>query len=67
METKKAKYVEKMQNKIAEIHRLAEEKRARVEAQQGKELLKVEETAEKFRTRGYSPRKLFACFSGSGF
>ncbi|KAK7366778.1 hypothetical protein VNO80_08775 [Phaseolus coccineus] len=63
MERKKAESVEKMKNKIAEIHRLAEEKRANVKAQKREEFLGVEETAEKFRSRGVTPRKFFACFS----
>ncbi|XP_061373766.1 remorin 1.4-like [Gastrolobium bilobum] len=63
LERKKAEYVEKMQNKIAEIHRSAEEKRAIVEAQRGEEFVEVEETASKFRTHGYPSRKLLACFN----
>ncbi|KAJ1406031.1 Remorin, C-terminal [Sesbania bispinosa] len=62
MDKKKAGRVEIMQNKVAEIHRLAEEKRAIIEAQKGEEFLKVEETAAKYRTRGYVPRKLLLCF-----
>lgn len=62
MDRKKAGYVEIMQNKIAEIHRSAEEKKALIEAQKGEEFLKVEETGAKFRTRGYVPRKLLSCF-----
>jgi len=63
LERKKAEYVEKMKNKVAEIHRLAEEKRANVEAQKREEFLELEETAAKFRSRGVTPRKFFACFS----
>ncbi|RDX64664.1 hypothetical protein CR513_56758, partial [Mucuna pruriens] len=63
-ERKKAECVEKMKNKVAEIHRLAEEKRAIVEAQKREEFLNLEETASKFRSRGNIPRKFFACFSG---
>lgn len=64
MERKKAEYVEKMRNKIAEIHQSAEERRAIVEAQKREEFLEVEDTAAKFRSRGVTPRKFFACFSG---
>lgn len=64
MEKKKAEYVEKMKNKIADIHRSAEEKRAIVEAQKREEYLEVEETAAKFRSRGRTPSKFFACFRG---
>ncbi|NP_001235241.1 uncharacterized protein LOC100305683 [Glycine max] len=64
MEKKKAEYVEKMKNKIAEIHRLAEEKKAIVEAQKREEFIDLEEAASKFRSRGDVPRKFFACFGG---
>ncbi|CAK8579163.1 unnamed protein product [Lathyrus sativus] len=62
LDQKKSEYVEDMQNKIAEIHKSAEEKKAMIEAQKGEEILKVEETAAKFRTRGYEPRRLLGCF-----
>ncbi|XP_040990400.1 remorin-like isoform X3 [Juglans microcarpa x Juglans regia] len=62
-EKKKAKYGEKMKNKLAAIHRAAEEKRATVEAKRWEELIKVEDTATKFRTAGYVPRNLLGCFS----
>ncbi|XP_012572140.1 remorin 1.4-like isoform X2 [Cicer arietinum] len=62
LDKKKTEYVEIMQNKIAEIHHSAEEKKAMIEAQKGEEILKVEETAAKFRTRGYVPRRLLGCF-----
>ncbi|XP_057422011.1 remorin-like [Lotus japonicus] len=65
MDRKKADYVEIMQNKIAETHRLADEKKALIEAQKGEEVLKVEETAAKFRTRGYVPKKFLSCFNFS--
>ncbi|KAJ1416100.1 Remorin, C-terminal [Sesbania bispinosa] len=64
LERKKAEYVEKMKNKIAETHQSAEEKRAIVEAQKREEYLELEETAAKFRSRGDTPRKFFSCFSG---
>ncbi|KAG2681227.1 hypothetical protein I3843_11G134400 [Carya illinoinensis] len=60
---KKAKYVEKKKNKVAEVHRAAEEKRAAVEATRRGEFIKVEETAAKFRATGYVPKKLLSCFS----
>ncbi|XP_027085069.1 remorin [Coffea arabica] len=61
-EKKKAKAAERMKNKMAEIHRKSEEKRAMVEAKRGEDILKVEETAAKFRSTGNVPKKLFACF-----
>ena len=51
-----------MKNKIATIHREAEEKRAFIEAQKGEEFLKAEETAAKYRATGTAPTKLFGCF-----
>lgn len=62
LEKKRAEYIEKMKNKLAEVHKLAEEKRALVEANKREECLKVEETAVKFRTSGVTPRKLLGCF-----
>ena len=53
-----------MNNKIAEIHKAAEEKRAMIEAKRGEDVLKIEESASKFRAAGYVPRKLLSCFSG---
>lgn len=64
MEKKKAAYVEKMKNKIALIHKAAEEKRAMIEAKRGEDLLKAEETAAKYRATGTAPKKLLDCFGG---
>ncbi|KAJ4712075.1 Remorin family protein [Melia azedarach] len=63
LEKKKAEYEERMKNKVAEIRREAEERRAMIEARRGEDVLKVEETAAKFRTAGFRPRKFLACFS----
>ncbi|XP_014502163.1 remorin-like [Vigna radiata var. radiata] len=60
LEKKKAEYAEKIKNKIAEIHKEAEEKRAIIEAKKGEELLK--ETAAKYRATGTAPKKLLGCF-----
>ncbi|KAH6777737.1 Remorin family protein [Perilla frutescens var. hirtella] len=62
-ERKKAEYGEKMKNKVALVHKAAEEKRAMIEANRGKEFLTVEEAAAKFRTTGSTPKKSCACFS----
>lgn len=62
MERKKAEYVEKMKNKIAIIHKEAEEKRAMIEARRGEDLLKAEEMAAKYRATGSAPKKLLGCF-----
>lgn len=63
LERKKAKYAEKMKNKMAEIHRWADEKRAIIEAQKQQEFQKVEDIAVKFRSRGYNPKRILECFS----
>ncbi|PNX73081.1 remorin-like protein, partial [Trifolium pratense] len=62
LEKKKAEYGEKMKNKIAMLHKQAEEKRAIVEAKKGEEILKAEEIAAKHRATGTIPKKLFGCF-----
>ncbi|WVZ16024.1 hypothetical protein V8G54_013590 [Vigna mungo] len=62
LEKKKAEYAEKIKNKIAEIHKEAEEKRAVIEAKKGEDLLKAEETAAKYRATGTAPKKLLGCF-----
>jgi predicted transcriptional regulator len=62
LEKKKAEFMEKMKNKIAMIHKEAEEKKAIVEAKRGEDLLKAEEMAEKYRATGSSPKKLLGIF-----
>jgi len=62
LEKKKAEYAEKIKNKIATIHKEAEEKRAIIEAKKGEDLLKAEETAAKYRATGTAPKKLLGCF-----
>lgn len=61
MNIKKAEYVEKMKNKIALIHKEAEEK-AMVEAKNGEDLLKAEELVAKYRIKGAPPKKLLGIF-----
>ncbi|KAH8488635.1 hypothetical protein Peur_059715 [Populus x canadensis] len=62
LEKQKAEYAEKMKNKVALIHKDAEEKRAMVEAKRGEEFLKAEEMAAKYRATGQTPKKLLGCF-----
>lgn len=62
LEKKKAKYIEKMKNKMAILHKRAEEKRAITEAKRGEELLKAEELAAKCRATGDTPKKLLGWF-----
>lgn len=52
-----AEYAEKKRNALAVIHKIAEEKKAHVEAQRKKEILHVEETAAKHRATGTVPKK----------
>lgn len=51
-----------MKNKIALIHKEAEEKRAFYEAQKGEEFHKVEQEAAKYRATGTVPKKILGCF-----
>lgn len=62
LEKQKAEYAEKMKNKIAMIHKAAEEKKIMVEARKGEELLKAEELAAKYRATGKPPKKFLGCF-----
>ncbi|GAY42155.1 hypothetical protein CUMW_064630 [Citrus unshiu] len=62
LERKKAEYAEKMKNKVALVHKEAEEKRAMVEARRGEDVLKAEEIAAKYRATGTTPKKLLGCF-----
>ncbi|XP_004492710.1 remorin-like [Cicer arietinum] len=63
LERKKAQYGEEMKNKIAIIHKEAEEKRAVIEAKRGEMVLKVEEMAAKYRATGTTPKKTtIGCF-----
>ncbi|KAK4769792.1 hypothetical protein SAY87_030324 [Trapa incisa] len=62
LEKKKAEYGELMKNRVALIHKQAEEKRAIIEAQRGEEVLKAGETAAKYRATGIIPKKFLGCF-----
>lgn len=61
---KKAEYAEKIRNKVALVHKQAEEKRAMVEAKRGEDMLKAEETAAKLRATGHAPPKACGCLGG---
>ncbi|KAL0358963.1 UNVERIFIED_CONTAM: Remorin [Sesamum angustifolium] len=62
LEKKKAEYIEKMKNRVALVHKAAEEKRAMVEAKRREDLLKADEMAAKYRATGTGPKKLLGCF-----
>lgn len=63
LEKKKALYIEKMQNKLAEIHKTAEEKRAMVVEGKRIERNKVDKKADDFREVGLVPKKILPCFN----
>lgn len=67
MEKKKSEYGERMKNKIAEIHKATEEKRAMIEAKRRENLLKIEEAAAKYRASGTAPKKLHGCLGSFDF
>nr|GMD94323.1 remorin-like [Ipomoea batatas]GMD97188.1 remorin-like [Ipomoea batatas]GMD98178.1 remorin-like [Ipomoea batatas]GMD99082.1 remorin-like [Ipomoea batatas] len=62
IEKRKAEHRAKMKNKVAEIHKVADEKRAVVEAQRKEEILKAEDMAAKFRSSGYTPKRFLGWF-----
>ncbi|XP_048538238.1 remorin 1.4-like [Triticum urartu] len=63
LERKKAEYAEKMRNRVAMIHKEAEEQRAAVEARRQEEMIKCQEMAAKHRSKGTTPAKKFlGCF-----
>ncbi|KAK1421423.1 hypothetical protein QVD17_23748 [Tagetes erecta] len=62
LEKTKAKYIEKVKNKMVVIHKKAEEKRAMTEAKCREEVLKAEEIAAKCRATGETPKKLLKWF-----
>ena len=63
LEKKKAEYAEKMRNRVAMIHKEAEEQRAAVEARRQEEMIKCQEMAAKHRSQGTTPKKKFlSCF-----
>lgn len=51
-----------MKNKIAALHKSAEEQKAAIEYKRGEDLLKAEEAAAKYRATGSAPKKLLGCF-----
>ncbi|ONI07034.1 hypothetical protein PRUPE_5G096200, partial [Prunus persica] len=62
-ERNKAEYAEKMKNKVTEIHKAGDERRAFIEAKQREQCPRVEETAAKFRSTGIALKKLLlGCF-----
>ncbi|XP_076943024.1 remorin-like [Bidens hawaiensis] len=62
IEIEKAKQREKMKNKIAALHKEAEEKRAAILAKKGQDMIKVEEAAAKYHATATLPTRLFKCF-----
>ncbi|CAJ1818434.1 unnamed protein product [Sphenostylis stenocarpa] len=62
LEKKRAQYGERMKNKMALVHKEAEEKRAVIEAKGSEEILKTEEMAAKYRATGTTLKKTMGCF-----
>lgn len=63
LEKKKADSEEKAKNKIAMIHKEAEERRAMVESKHGEDLLRAEEAVAKYHSTGHTPKRGAGCFS----
>ena len=61
LEKKKADYGETIKNKIAEIHKQAEEKKAMVEARRREEILQADEMSAKYRATNQAPKQV-GCF-----
>ncbi|KAJ3689147.1 hypothetical protein LUZ61_018311 [Rhynchospora tenuis] len=57
LEKKKAEYAEKLKNKMANIHKEAEMKRAVVESTRGKAFVEAEEKAAKYQATGTIPNE----------
>lgn len=57
LEEKRARALEKMQNKVAKAHRKAEERRASAEAKRGTKVARVLELANLMRAVGRAPSK----------
>ncbi|XP_076888990.1 remorin-like [Bidens hawaiensis] len=62
IEIEKAKQREKMKNKIAAVHKEAEEKRVAILAKKGQDMIRVEEAAAKYHATATLPTRLFKCF-----
>ncbi|XP_073029024.1 remorin-like [Primulina eburnea] len=62
LEKKKAYYAESVKNKVALIHKQAEEKRAMVEAARKDEIFNTVEAANTYRATKQIPKKSFGCF-----
>uniref|UniRef100_A0ACD5Z9X0 Uncharacterized protein n=1 Tax=Avena sativa TaxID=4498 RepID=A0ACD5Z9X0_AVESA len=63
LEKKKAEYAEKTRNRVATIHRKAEEERASVEARRQEGRIRCQETAARHRSTGTTPKKkILGCF-----
>ncbi|KZV21816.1 Remorin [Dorcoceras hygrometricum] len=62
LESEKAYYAERVKNKVALIHKEAEEKRATIEAARRDEIFRAAEAANTYRTTKQIPKKSFGCF-----
>uniref|UniRef100_A0A7N0U1T7 Remorin C-terminal domain-containing protein n=1 Tax=Kalanchoe fedtschenkoi TaxID=63787 RepID=A0A7N0U1T7_KALFE len=63
LEETKAGHREEKKNKVAELHKAAEERRAAIEAQCGRNVVEIAGRADRFRATGRVPKKFARCFS----
>ncbi|GAA0150421.1 hypothetical protein LIER_09368 [Lithospermum erythrorhizon] len=61
LEKKKPVHRENMKNKVAQVHKEAEEKRAMVIAKHKEDVIKAEETAAKYGATNQTPKKKIGC------
>ena len=55
--------MERMENRIAEVHQAAEEKRASARAKKGEDVVRAEESAAKYKLECKAPRRsILMCF-----
>ena len=62
MERKRAAILERMRNESAEVHRVAQQKMAKAEAQRRQEYVRIDEEATRYRNEGQKPVKNLICF-----
>ena len=62
MERKRAAILERMRNDRAEVHRVAQQKLAKAQAQKREEYVRIDEEASRYRTEGQKPVKNLICF-----
>ncbi|KAL0693111.1 hypothetical protein Bca4012_060291 [Brassica carinata] len=61
-EIRKQSMQRRCRNKVATVHKEAEERRAVIEAKRGEDVFKAEEMAAKYRATGIVPKATYCCF-----